>query len=81
MSACVCYQRGSVELKRDAEGTHFASTFISIARGTYEGQLVSATSGFIHPVKQFQVIDNDDIIILQFAGDTGENRGTCMYSN
>ena len=74
---CVCDQCGSVELLRDTEGCHFASTFVNITRGTYEGQLVSATCGFIHPVKPFQVIKNDDIIILQFSGDAMENRGMC----
>lgn len=49
----------------DPEGGHYASAFVNIPKGTYEGQLVVGDS-FIYPVKQFRVHKDDDIIVLQF---------------
>ncbi len=54
-----------MELNIDTEGGHYASDFININKGAYEGQLVIGDS-FVHPIKEFTVSKNDDIIVLQF---------------
>ena len=79
-------QRGSVELNPAPEGGHYASRFVNIARGSYEGQLVVGDS-FIHPIKEFTVAKDDDIIVLQFQfgigtrGREGEGRGKEKETN
>ena len=60
-----------MELKLDSEGGHYASDFVNIARGTYEGQLVVGDS-FIHPVQDFSVTKDDDIIVLHFKISPGD---------
>jgi hypothetical protein len=55
-----------VDLKIDPDGGHYASEFISIPKGTYEGKLVIGES-FTHPVKKFTIEKDDDIVVLQFA--------------
>ena len=57
----------------DPEGGHYASEFVNIPKGSYEGQLVVGDS-FIHPVKEFKVHKDDDIIVLQFVIE----RGMCV---
>ena len=54
-----------MDLKIDADGGHYASEFISIPKGTYEGKLVIGDS-FMHPVKKFTIEKDDDIVVLQF---------------
>lgn len=49
----------------DTEGGHYASKFVNIAKGSYEGQLVIGDS-FIHPIKEFTVSEGSDIVVLQF---------------
>ena len=58
-------QGGSVDLKIDPDGGHYASQFTSIPKGTYEGQLVIGDS-FMHPVKKFTIEKDSDIVVLQF---------------
>jgi hypothetical protein len=60
-----------VELNLDPEGGHYASKFVNIAKGSYEGQLVIGDS-FIHPIKEFFVKSDDDIIVLHFEFNKGE---------
>jgi len=66
-----CLQRGSVELTRDFDSGHYASQYVDIARGTYQGQLVGGTGGFINPVKDFTVSKDEEVVILQFSIETG----------
>ena len=54
----------------DPEGGHYQSKFVNIAKGTYEGQLVIGDS-FIHPIKEFVISKDDDIIILHFKFSKG----------
>ena len=54
-----------MDLKMDADGSHYASEFTSIPKGTYEGKLVIGDS-FMHPVKKFTIEKDDDIVVLQF---------------
>ena len=49
----------------DTEGGHYASKFVNIAKGSYEGQLVIGDS-FVHPIKEFTVSEGSDIIVLHF---------------
>lgn len=75
MLSDVVRQGGSVELKIDPDGDHYASRFTSIPKGTYEGQLVIGDS-FMHPVKKFTIEKDDDIVVLQFeVSDAGGRSG------
>lgn len=67
-------QKGSVELTMDTEGGHYASKFVNIAKGSYEGQMVIGDS-FIHPIKEFTVSEGSDIIVLHFKF----NKGAVCY--
>ena len=64
-------QPGSVSLKLDSDGGHYASSTVAIPNGTYKGQLVIGDS-FIHPVKKFTVDNSNDIIALQFDVEQGK---------
>ena len=64
-----------MELNLDPEGGHYASDFVNINRGSYEGQLVIGDS-FVHPIKEFTVSNHDDIIVLQFKITKGV--GVCV---
>ncbi len=49
----------------DPEGSHYASSHVTIPAGKYEGQLVVGDS-FVHPVKEFTVEKAQHTIVLQF---------------
>lgn len=68
VSLLTSIQKESVELTIDSEGGHYASKFVNIAKGSYEGQLVVGDN-FMHPVKEFSVSKDDDIIVLHFKID------------
>ena len=62
-------------MTRDPEGGHYASPYVDIAGGTYEGQLVIGQGGFIHPVKDFKVTRDEEVVILQFSMESGDSGG------
>ena len=63
-------------LNLDPDGGHYASQFVPIPQGTYEGQLVIGDS-FMHPVKKFNIEKDNDIVVLQFevGAPTGRSTG------
>ncbi len=71
-------QPGSVSLKLDSDGGHYASSTVAIPNGTYEGQLVIGDS-FIHPVKKFTVNNSNDLIVLQFDVEQGKESSGKYY--
>ena len=73
-------QRGSVELTRDFDSGHYASKYVDIAGGTYQGQLVVGSGGFIHPVRDFTVSKDDEVVILQFTLEPGGTEGKTNQS-
>ncbi len=72
-------QPGSVSLKLESDGGHYASSTVVIPNGAYEGQLVIGDS-FIYPVKKFTVNNSNDLIVLQFNVEQGkESPGKINY--
>ena len=56
----------NVEMRVSAKGTHYASDFVSVPEGEYDGQIVLGSSySYIYPVRKFIVEQDNDMIMLE----------------
>ncbi len=67
-----------MELKRDVDSGHYASSYVDIAKGTYQGQLVLGTMGQMYEVEEFTVRKDEEVIVLQWNLSAVDNGGNCM---